>query len=301
VGRSYNTADGAVTPFEGQEVLSAFVVPEFTVSQNNLSIGQRGFLNASLLSLSATGAVNLTGLAGALKNREVTLLNTGAATITLKNANAGSVVANRFNFGADVALGTDQSIVLLALVSGGWAIKGAPPASGGGAPSTATFVTTTNESSVLPDSVLLSTALQSTGLGARVYLAASDSPTNPNTITPVPFDTAAFDVGGFWVDTAPTVFTVPVAGLYSVAASILWDATSGGERSAFFTVNSAGIFAGSVAAPGALGVTACNSLSTLLSLNAGDTVSIAVFQNSGTNAAVIGSNQQTTFSIFAVH
>jgi hypothetical protein len=154
MGRSFTPVDGGVTPFEGQELLSAFVVPPLQSSVNDYQVAARRFANASLLQLSATTAVNITGLQGATPNRQLTLMNTGAAVITLKDTSGASLPVNQFHFGGtDVILNQNQGVTLSALLAGGWAAVGSAPGASG-ATAAATYVTATNESAPLPNSVI---------------------------------------------------------------------------------------------------------------------------------------------------
>jgi hypothetical protein len=175
MGRAFTPQGGAGTPFEGQEILSAFSCPPLQANVNDYAVAARGFQNASVLELAATTPVNMTGLAGATANRELTLVNVSADAITLKNANAGSVAVNRFQFGADVVLGSNDSLALIGLAAGGWALVGANPSSGG-APSSATYYTATDETSVLPNSVFLPPTAAPGLIPDLVYWLRADAP-----------------------------------------------------------------------------------------------------------------------------
>jgi hypothetical protein len=82
---------------------------QLTVSTNDYDIG-----NANALRLSASGAINITGLARGEQGRFLTLINVSANTITLKHQNASSTAANRIIGlgGADFALAADVSALL---------------------------------------------------------------------------------------------------------------------------------------------------------------------------------------------
>lgn len=309
MGRSFTPAGGAPTPFEGQELLSVYAPSPLQASVNNYTENVRGFANASLLSLSATTAVNVTGLTGATANRELTLLNTGAAAITLKNASGASLAVNRFQLGADVILAQNQAVKLIGLAAGGWASQSsAGGGGGGGAPSTATFITETDETGSLPNSFLLEagagitltpaanvlTVAGSGPLAASVHNSANQSINSGAAITlALTFDTADFDTGSptpFYSGATPTVLTAPVTGLYLVTASVAWAAVASSETAIFFIKNlTFSALFGDSAIPGT-GATNANALTALLSLVAGDTVSVAVFQDSGSAIDVDGGN-----------
>ncbi len=83
---------------------------QLTVSTNDYDIG-----DANVLRLSASGAINLTGLARGEQGRFLTLINVGANTITLKHQSVSSAAANRIIcIGAvDFALAADVCALLL--------------------------------------------------------------------------------------------------------------------------------------------------------------------------------------------
>jgi hypothetical protein len=315
MGRAFTPSGGAGTPFEGQEILATFVCPPLQGSVNDYSNGSRGFANASLLSMSATGAVNVTGLVGATANRELILLNTGAPVITLKNANAGSAPANRFQLGTDVTLAQNEAVKLIALAAGGWASQSSSGGGGGGgAPSTATFVTEANETGSLPNSFRLAagagisltpaanvlTVAAGATLAASVHNSVNQSINSGAAITTaLSFDTADFDTGAptpFFNAGTPTVLTAPVTGLYLVTACAAWGAVASSLTAIFFIKNGnfSALF-GDSAIPGT-GATNANSLTMLLSLVAGDTVSVAVFQDSG-GAIDVDAGQVSSFGM----
>ena len=80
-------------------------------SQNNYA--PTGHTTASVLRLTASGAYNITGLAGGVDGRLLTIFNIGTNTITLKAEDAASTAANRFDIGSDIAIAADQAAVLM--------------------------------------------------------------------------------------------------------------------------------------------------------------------------------------------
>jgi hypothetical protein len=277
MGRSYNPVGGGVEAHFGQEILSAFTCPILDVSVNDYFIGQPAFVNASLLELSATAAVNITGLTGATARRVLTLINTSAESITLKNANGASQAVNQFNFGADVVLNQNNSITLLGLKSGGWGIQGAGPSAAGAA------------------------------AVAVVRLALANQNVAPNTPQAITWDTAEFDPSGLW--NGETKFIVKAAGQYLVTASVDWNTAGqsalGNVNAAicWFEVNGNGVFQGLAGAPSAFGTfQPILTLSQLLNLNAGDYVELWVEQTTGSEATITSSatNLFTSFGIASV-
>jgi hypothetical protein len=67
---------------------------------------------ATVLRLSTDASRNITGIAGGVSGRILKLINVGTNPIVLKNADANSTAANRFDMGADVTLAAKQAINL---------------------------------------------------------------------------------------------------------------------------------------------------------------------------------------------
>lgn len=66
---------------------------------------------------------------------------------------------------------------------------------------------------------------------ARVRRTTNQSIATGATFAPITFDTEIFDQGGnFWVVGAPTIFTIPLAGLYLFGGCGLWAANATGTR-----------------------------------------------------------------------
>lgn len=307
MGRSFTPSGGASSPFEGQELLSSFLAPPLQASVNDYIVGTRAFANASVIYLGATTAINITGLQGATPNRELTLINVTAHAITLKNANGGSLAANRFNFDGDVVLNQWDGIKLVGAPPGaaGWVAVNAVAVGGAPAPSTATYVTTTNETATLPDSVTLATALESTAIAAMVTLALTDHAIPNATATAVPFDTVVTDPTGLWSVANPTRLTAPVAGQYLVAASLFWQSAATGE--CLLRIQKNGVSTdlyGSSSIPNVAGTSAATSTTVIIAMAAGDYVEAIAFQNSGAGLNVQGATPATpltTLSMMAIH
>ena len=80
-------------------------------SQNNYA--PTGHATASVLRLTASGTYNITGLAGGVDGRILTLTNIGSNAITLVNESASSTAGNRFAIGSNITLAASQSVVLM--------------------------------------------------------------------------------------------------------------------------------------------------------------------------------------------
>lgn len=291
MSRSFNN-QGSVQTLGGSEILDGIQPPPLTASVNDYSSGVAGFDSASLLLLSATTPANMTGLKATLAKRAVTLVNLSPSALTLKDSDAGSAAANRFRFGgSDATLTQFQAISLLYLLGVGWIAAGGGGGGGGGAPTTGTYLTATDETLTLPNSVL------TVPTGARLTLSANQA--LPGASTLVAFDVSQFDTGTpakFFSAGSPGLLKAPKAGLYLASASGVFD--SGTEAHMNFLINGAG--AGFGFESGACSHNLGLALSVLLNLALNDTVQVNIDYPSG-SGNIIGANQQSTFSLFAIH
>ena len=159
MGRSYSQNGGDPQVFQGAEQLETLLCPPLPANTNNYQVKGNAFLNASLLLISATAPINLSGLVGGTPNRQVTLMNIGASVITLLDSSGLSAAANRFILGSADALSQWQSVSFIwNAVANAWIpAGGGSGGGGGGAPATATYWTQTDETLILPNSKVLST------------------------------------------------------------------------------------------------------------------------------------------------
>jgi hypothetical protein len=106
--------------------LSGDISPaQITANQNDYN--PAGLANATILRLSTDAARNVTGLQGGLAGRPILIINTGAFDLVLKDADAGSTAANRFDIGGDLLLATKQGCALVYdATSSRWRLVGAP-------------------------------------------------------------------------------------------------------------------------------------------------------------------------------
>ena len=136
----------------------------------------------------------------------------------------------------------------------------------------------------------------------KAYISTSaDAQTiGNNTRTNVSFDSVEYDIGGNY-DTSAYKFTAPVAGIYHFNAKVLWDndtdATAGDwaaeERHDIYliknnsdaepTANSREASELRIVSGGVTDVLMMNSINGDLKLDAGDFITVAVYQNTGTN------------------
>jgi hypothetical protein len=125
---------------------------------------------------------------------------------------------------------------------------------------------------------------------ARVFNSSNQSTPGDASFVTLTFNSERFDTAGLHDSSGnPTRLTVPISGLYLVSVNISWDTVSSvGSRELALNKNGATVVARNVVAPSGVGDTTEQSLTTLVSLSAGDYIEVKLRQNSG-----------TTFSVFA--
>jgi hypothetical protein len=130
----------------------------------------------------------------------------------------------------------------------------------------------------------------------RVYRSADQSIPNGTTYTTVTFTTADVNFYGMWSAGAPTVITVPFAGLYQVSINMAWATNSTGLRTAIGLVN--GTTQSLIQIDGLSATGAYLSNTTIVSIPDGGTVSMQVRQTSGAALAALGgSRYETSMSV----
>jgi hypothetical protein len=115
--------------------------------------------------------------------------------------------------------------------------------------------------------------------GARVETTASQSVGN-GAYVPVSFATVDFNIGGVFSSGAPTKLTVPITGVYAASGSVEWEAGGIGWRQLEIDAGSAGRVATELIPVAATQYT-YNSVSTIVKLNAGESVELTANQTSG--------------------
>ena len=87
--------------------------PSFAVNQNNYN--PTSLQTASVLRLTATANSNITGITApdTARWKKLIIFNISASNITLTDADAGSLAANRFNFNGNKILNENEGFVLL--------------------------------------------------------------------------------------------------------------------------------------------------------------------------------------------
>lgn len=194
-----STPGGSAQHLTGQISYDRVIAPPLPASTDNLN--PRGFVNSSGIYLIAPSAADITGLDGGRPARRVTLVNVGAATITLKANDGASLLGNRFIFAADVALTPSAPLIDLEWSPqyNGW-IPVSAPGSGGGS-GTFTNLTVTGTASfggAIIESGIVTTPL--TG-DETLFAPAGISACSTLRINP----DAAWSIEGFGMDDASSM------------------------------------------------------------------------------------------------
>lgn len=95
-----------------QEVMFTGVITPAQIAANQNDYAPAGIATAETLRLSSDASRNITGLVDARAGVVKTIVNVGTNPIVLKNADAGSSAANRFDFSGDVTLAGKQAALL---------------------------------------------------------------------------------------------------------------------------------------------------------------------------------------------
>ena len=108
----------------------------------------------------------------------------------------------------------------------------------------------------------------------------------------------SYNVGGGAYDVANGTYTVPSAGLYLLAAHVAWgpSVSGSGYRCSYVVVNSGSFPAVSCDEPSTTSPYQVPSISTVLSLNSNDVVSVQVNQTSGSTSGLVALNA-TAFTV----
>jgi hypothetical protein len=127
------------------------------LAANTNDYNPAGLGGAAVVRLSASAAVNLTGLAGGQDGRRITLMNVGSDTITITSNDAASAASNRFLMTANVPLQANQAVSFVYdSTANAWRADGIAgiPVGGAGTPSgcdaTATYSTAGIHNYVVP-------------------------------------------------------------------------------------------------------------------------------------------------------
>ena len=95
---------------QGDIYFNGIITPALAADQNDWS--PTGFSTCNTIYFTPSVNVNITGFAGGAEGREITLFNTTAFTVTLKEQSNSSTAVNRFAFGGDLSIAANQSATL---------------------------------------------------------------------------------------------------------------------------------------------------------------------------------------------
>ena len=131
------------------ELSGVLTPPQITSNQNNYS--PTGLPTSTVLRLSTSASLSLTGLQAGGSGRTLYLHNIGASDLVLVNDSASSTAGNRFAVGSDLTITPNRVAVLqYDLLSARWrAVSGAGGGGGAGAPGGPTAAVQFNDAGVL--------------------------------------------------------------------------------------------------------------------------------------------------------
>lgn len=107
----------ALIPTEAEANLSGIVsftgiITPTALGANTNDYNPTGLSTSNVIRLSSTNTFDLTGITAQGSGITLILLNVGTNNIILKNNNAGSVAANRFQLTGDITLNGDDFIAI---------------------------------------------------------------------------------------------------------------------------------------------------------------------------------------------
>ena len=121
---------------------------------------------------------------------------------------------------------------------------------------------------------------------ARVRNSA-DEPITSGAVTPLTFDTEDFDTANLHSTTTNTQnIVVPIGGLYLLGAGVRWENNTTGRRLVIINVNGTQAIRDAVSPNNTSGFGPEQNPHGLYRLNAGDVVSVSVYQDSGSTLSV---------------
>jgi len=127
---------------------------------------------------------------------------------------------------------------------------------------------------------------------ARVYNSANQSIPGNAAFTTLTFNTERFDTAGLHrTDLDASRITAPTAGLYELTINISWETNATGARELNLRKNGVDIVARDVVKPTDAPNSTEQSITTLVSLAAGDYVEVVLRQNSGAALNIVAAPQ----------
>lgn len=128
-----NPTFSGTTTISGDLCLTGITTPPAMTTNTN-DYGPAALSSSTILRISSTVAVDLTGIISQTNGTILVLDNIGSQVITLRNQSASSLAANRFLIGADIPLTANQGILLwYDSTSTAWRLGAGAGSGGGGA------------------------------------------------------------------------------------------------------------------------------------------------------------------------
>ena len=135
--------------------------------------------------------------------------------------------------------------------------------------------------------------------GARAYRSAPTTVPNGQAVE-VPLTDAAYNQGGVWASNRPGRLTAPVAGVYLVTASVVFESDGIGARELWIVpsgVVDQPYSSSQQTASTSPGKASALSTSTIVYLEAGAGIGMAVRQNAGRDLTILGAGQETALAL----
>jgi hypothetical protein len=198
---------GGGSALKGQTVFDSVPV-ELNANTNDLQVNPNDFTS---IDITATQAVNLTGLQGAGKGRLLLIKNSGVNVVTLVNQSGLSQAKNVFNIGGNIALSQNQAVLLLGTTSIGWILIASAAAEVGAG-------TVTNVSSSSPNGTITTSVANPTTTPA-ISIDIADIPNN--TVLANTTGASGEPTGQQVTDQLASLANKPSVGLVAVANLVL--------------------------------------------------------------------------------
>ncbi len=115
--------------------------------------------------------------------------------------------------------------------------------------------------------------------GARVETGLSTQAVGNDAYVAASFDTVQFDVGSVFSSAHPTQLTAPATGVYTISGSVEWESGAAGYRQ--LEIDARGTRLASDLTPVAAPQFVYSTVTTIVKLNAGESVTLVADQSSG--------------------
>lgn len=194
-----------------QELLLAGVISPAQITANQNDYAPAGLATATTLRISTDATRNITGMVDAREGTIKTIINVGSNPIVLKNADAGSTAANRFDFGADITLAGKQSATLrYDATDSRWKLLSA---TAGASVAAGAVTAQTLSASAMGMSMINGTLVASVAGGALTVAVKTLAGTDPSAADPVffIFRNATIGLGDYVVRTVTAAMSLVIS------------------------------------------------------------------------------------------